>query len=199
MFFFIASPRWFYCTAYCSLGRWWNALQEICLEVWTSDSNGKNLIRMVSKNDIQFGAFHRLHMFVGSTLASTCPATFVFFAVDVSCFFFHGRLSSYIFLLSSISTLGWCVIFFVALLGSFLHWHPWKAPFFRLNFDCVVSLSMSLEFGLCFVFMPMLCVCGSSSSFLFLCCCCCCCGSAAAVSDGVGVAFLLLHQNCHPK
>ena len=134
--------------------------------------------------------------FFGSTLASTCPAT-CFFAVDVS-FFFHGRLSSYIFLLSSISTLGWCVIFLVALLGSFLQWHPWKAPFFRLNFDCVVSLSMSLEFGLCFVFMPMLCACGSSSSSFFpfsL----CCCGSAAAVSDSVGVAFLLLHQNCHRK
>ena len=34
----------------------------------------------------QFGDFHRLHMFVGSTLASTCPATFVF-AVDVRFFF----------------------------------------------------------------------------------------------------------------
>lgn len=136
-----------------------------------------------------------LHIFLGSTLAST--SCYLCFCRGCK-FFFSWELSSYIFLLSSISTLGWCVIFLVALLGSFLQWHPWKAHFFSLNFDCVVSLSMSFKFCLCFVFMPMLCACGSSSSSFFpfsL----CCCGSAAAVSDSVGVAFLLLHPNCHPN
>ena len=115
--------------------------------------------------------------FFGSTLASTCPATRVF-AVDVSVFF-HGSCPHTFSSYPPFQPWVWCVIFLVALLGSFLQWHPWKAPVFSLNFDCVVSLSMSLKFGLCFVFMPMLCVCGSSSSFLsfffvllWFCCCC---------------------------
>lgn len=82
---FIASPRWFYCMAYCSLGRWWNALQEICLVVWTSDllTNSDGIVDPISWLSSR------------PTLASTEPATFF---LGVLCKKnVHGSFPKYIF------------------------------------------------------------------------------------------------------